>query len=42
MLSLAAVPGMQSVCLPTGKLSLHEEFPDAVADVITPFLSQGN
>jgi len=42
MQSLAAVPGLQSVCLPTGKLSLHEEFSDAVADVITPFLSEDN
>lgn len=40
MQCLAAVPGMRSVCLPTGKLSLHEEFPDAVANVITPFLSE--
>jgi pimeloyl-ACP methyl ester carboxylesterase len=42
MQSLAAVPGMRSVCLPTGKLALHEEFPDAVADAITPFLSEDN
>jgi pimeloyl-ACP methyl ester carboxylesterase len=42
MQSLAAVPGVQSVCLPTGKLSLHEEFPDAVADAITPFLCEDN
>jgi pimeloyl-ACP methyl ester carboxylesterase len=42
MQSLAAVPGMRSVCLPTGKLSLHEEFPDAVANVVTPFLSEAD
>jgi pimeloyl-ACP methyl ester carboxylesterase len=42
MQSLAAVPGVQSVYLPTGKLSLHEEFPDAVANAITPFLSEDN
>jgi pimeloyl-ACP methyl ester carboxylesterase len=40
MQCLAAIPGMRSVCLPTGKLSLHEEFPDAVAEVIAPFLSE--
>jgi pimeloyl-ACP methyl ester carboxylesterase len=42
MQSLASVPGVQSGRLPTGKLSLHEEFPDAVANVITPFLSEDN
>jgi pimeloyl-ACP methyl ester carboxylesterase len=41
MQSLAAVPGMRSECLPIGKLALHEEFPDEVAKVIEPFLSEG-
>jgi pimeloyl-ACP methyl ester carboxylesterase len=40
MEALAAVPGMRSVCLPQGKLALHEEFPDAVAQAVTPFLAE--
>ncbi|HEY2533265.1 MAG TPA: hypothetical protein VGJ20_35930 [Xanthobacteraceae bacterium] len=39
--ALAAVPGVESVCLPLGKLSLHEEFPDLVAKTIEPFLVSG-
>jgi pimeloyl-ACP methyl ester carboxylesterase len=41
MLSLASVPGMRSESLPVGKLALHEEFPDEVANVIEPFLTEG-
>jgi hypothetical protein len=41
MEALAAIPGMRSVCLPQGKLALHEEFPDAVAQSIMPFLAEG-
>jgi pimeloyl-ACP methyl ester carboxylesterase len=37
MEALAARPGIESVRLPKGKLSLHEEFPDAVADAIMRF-----
>lgn len=37
MEALAARPGIESVRLPQGKLSLHEEFPDAVAAAITRF-----
>jgi pimeloyl-ACP methyl ester carboxylesterase len=40
MEALAAVPGMQSACLPQGKLSLYEEFPDAVARAIESFLAE--
>jgi pimeloyl-ACP methyl ester carboxylesterase len=40
MEALAAVPGIRSVRLPRGKLSVHEEFPDAAADAIAPFLSE--
>jgi pimeloyl-ACP methyl ester carboxylesterase len=40
MQCLSTVPGVQTVCLPKGKLALHDEFPNAVADVITPFLSE--
>lgn len=39
--ALAAVPGIESVRLPLGKLSLHEEFPDLVAKTIEPFLMSG-
>ena len=37
MEALAARPGIESVRLPQGKLSLHEEFPDAVAEAIARF-----
>jgi len=40
MEALAAHPGMRSACLPQGKLSLYEEFPDAVAEAIEPFLAR--
>jgi pimeloyl-ACP methyl ester carboxylesterase len=40
MEALAAVPGVQSECLPEGKLSVYEEFPSAVAKVIEPFLAE--
>jgi pimeloyl-ACP methyl ester carboxylesterase len=39
MEALTAIPGMRSVCVPQGKLSLHEEFADEVAQVIGPFLA---
>jgi hypothetical protein len=38
MEALAAVPGVQSVCLPVGKLALHEEFHYSVAEAVEPFL----
>src|SRR5208337_3329814 len=38
--ALAALPRIQSVQLPRGKLAVHEEFPDGVIDAIDPFLSQ--
>jgi pimeloyl-ACP methyl ester carboxylesterase len=41
MEALAAVPGLRCVRLPQGKLSVYEEFPDAVARVIAPFLANG-
>jgi len=40
MEALAAVPGIRTVRLPRGKLSAHEEFPDAAADAIAPFLNE--
>jgi pimeloyl-ACP methyl ester carboxylesterase len=40
MEALAALPGIRSVRLPRGKLSLHEEFPDAVMQGVAPFLSE--
>jgi hypothetical protein len=36
--ALAGLPGVRSVRLPRGKLSVHEEFPDATVEAITPFL----
>jgi pimeloyl-ACP methyl ester carboxylesterase len=38
MEALAALPGIRSVILPRGKLSVHEEFPDATAEAIAAFL----
>jgi len=38
MEALASVHSIQSVMLPRGKLSVHEEFPDFVAEAIEPFL----
>jgi hypothetical protein len=39
MEALASVPSIRSAKLPLGKLSVHEEFPDLVAEAIMPFLS---
>jgi pimeloyl-ACP methyl ester carboxylesterase len=39
--ALAAIPGMSSLVLPLGKLSFYEEFPDAAAVAIAPFLAAG-
>ena len=36
--ALAALPGIRSVRLPHGKMSVHEEFPDAALEAIRPFL----
>jgi pimeloyl-ACP methyl ester carboxylesterase len=38
MEALAAVPGFRTARLPRGKLAVHEEFPDATADAVRPFL----
>ena len=35
---LAALPNVRAIRLPAGKLAVHEEFPDAVAEVVNPFL----
>jgi pimeloyl-ACP methyl ester carboxylesterase len=39
MEALCALPNVSARRLPIGKLSLHEEFPDPVADAVAPFLS---
>jgi pimeloyl-ACP methyl ester carboxylesterase len=39
MEALASITSIQSAVLPLGKLSVHEEFPDSVAETIEPFLS---
>ncbi len=38
--ALAALPGIRSIRLPSGKLSVHEEFPDATVEAITPFMRE--
>jgi hypothetical protein len=38
MEALAALPGVRAVRLPQGKLSVHEEFPDATMEVVASFL----
>ena len=38
MEALAALPGIRSVRLARGKLAVHEEFPDATAEAVEPFL----
>jgi pimeloyl-ACP methyl ester carboxylesterase len=40
MEALVNVDGMQSVCLQKGKLSLHEEFANQVAEIIAAFLAR--
>jgi pimeloyl-ACP methyl ester carboxylesterase len=40
MEALAALPNVEAAVLPAGKLAVHEEFPDAVADAIKSFLSR--
>src|SRR6266481_2851127 len=40
MEALAAVPGIRTVRLPRGKLSVHEEFPGATAEPIGSFLAE--
>jgi pimeloyl-ACP methyl ester carboxylesterase len=38
MEALASIPQVQAVELPQGKLAVHEEFPDAVAEAVKSFL----
>ena len=40
MQALAAVPGIRTARLPRGKLSVHEEFPDATISAIEPFFAE--
>jgi pimeloyl-ACP methyl ester carboxylesterase len=40
--ALAALPGIRSIRLPHGKLSVHEEFAEETAEAITPFLHENN
>ena len=41
METLASVPHVRSVELSHGKLAVHEEFPDAVAEAVRSFLREG-
>lgn len=38
--ALTALPGIRSVRLPRGKLSVHEEFADETVEVVAPFLRE--
>ena len=40
MQALAALPNVRSVELPSGKLGVHEEFPDEVAEAVRSFLDR--
>jgi len=40
MEAFATLPNVRAAILPAGKLAMHEEFPDAVADAIKSFLSK--
>ncbi|WP_188906923.1 alpha/beta fold hydrolase [Aureimonas endophytica] len=42
MAALGALPGVRTLVLPRGKLGLHEEYPDLVADAIRRFLDEGS
>jgi pimeloyl-ACP methyl ester carboxylesterase len=39
MEALATISNLRSVCIPRGKLALHEEFPAQVAQAVAPFLA---
>jgi pimeloyl-ACP methyl ester carboxylesterase len=39
MEALAALPNVQAIKLPVGKLAVHEEFPDLVAEAVQSFLA---
>jgi pimeloyl-ACP methyl ester carboxylesterase len=39
MEALAMISSIRSVCMPRGKLSLHEEFATQVAQIVAPFLA---
>ena len=39
MEALAAISNMRSVCIPRGKLSVHEEFAAQVAQAVAPFIA---
>jgi pimeloyl-ACP methyl ester carboxylesterase len=42
MEALAVLPNIRVAILPSGKLSVHEEFPDAVANAVKSFLAEGS
>jgi pimeloyl-ACP methyl ester carboxylesterase len=41
MQALASIPHVRAIELPQGKLAVHEEFPDSVAEVVKLFLRAG-
>jgi hypothetical protein len=40
MEALATIPGIRSITLPRGKLSVHEEFPGTTFEAMAPFLRE--
>jgi hypothetical protein len=40
--ALALLPHIRSVALPFGKLAVHEEFPDPVAEQVRSFLGEAS
>ena len=42
MAAFAALPNIRTAILSSGKLSVHEEFPDAVANAVKSFLTEGS
>ena len=42
MEALGTLPNTRVVILPSGKLSVHEEFPEAVANAVKSFLAEGS
>ncbi len=42
MHALATLPNTRATILTSGKLGVHEEFPDAVAKAIKSFLTEGS
>jgi hypothetical protein len=42
MEAFAALPSIRTAILSSGKLSVHEEFPDAVANAVKSLITEGS